>query len=65
MIDPKYAEQAIKSLNTLLHFNIDTKELEKEAKLIEVRIKEIIKKHTDSHEDYKKALSDSGPSMYA
>ena len=65
IIDPKYAEQAINSMNTLLHLNIDTKELEKEAELVEAKIHELIKKHTESHENYKQAISDSGPSMYA
>lgn len=65
IIDPKYAEQAIKILNMLLHLNIDTKELEKEAKAVESKIQELIKRHTESHENYKQAISGSGPSMYA
>ena len=65
MIDPKYAELAIKSINTLLHLKIDTAELEKEAKLIESKIREMIKKHTESHEDLKRSITGSGPSMYA
>jgi uncharacterized protein len=65
IIDPKYAELAIKSLNTLLHLDIDTTELEKEARLVEAKIQELIKKHTESHENYKQAITDSGPSMYA
>jgi uncharacterized protein len=65
IIDPKYAEQAIKILNTLLLLKIDTKELENEAKTVESKIQEMIKKHTESHENYKQAISDSGPSMYA
>jgi uncharacterized protein len=65
IIDPKYAEQAINILNTLLHLNIDTKALEKEAKTVEAKIQELIKKHTESHENYKQAISGSGPSMYA
>ena len=31
-MDPKYAEQAIKSLNKLLNLNIDMTDLDKEAK---------------------------------
>ncbi len=65
IIDPKYAELAINSLNTLLHLDIDTNELEKEAKLVEAKIQELIKKHTESHENLKQGISDSGPSMYA
>ena len=64
-IDPKYAEQAIKTINLLLHLKIDTAELEKEAKLIESKIREMIKKHTESHEDLKRSITGSGPSMYA
>lgn len=65
IVDPKYAEQAINSMNTLLHLDIDTKELQKEAQLVESKIQELIKKHTESHENYKQAISGSGPSMYA
>ena len=65
IIDPKYAEQAINSLNNLLHLNIDTAELEKEAKMVDEKIRELIKKHTETHDDYKRAIDSSGPSMYA
>jgi uncharacterized protein len=65
VVSPKYAEEAINSLNNLVHLNIDTSELDKEAKLLESKIREMIKKHTESHENYKRAINGSGPSMYA
>lgn len=65
VIDPKYAELAIEGLNKLLNLNIDTSELDKEAKIVEAKVKEIIKRHQESHDDYKKAIEGSGPQMYA
>jgi uncharacterized protein len=64
--DPAYAEIAITSLNKLMNLNIDITDLDKEAKIVQAKIKEIISKHKESHESYKKAVDDtSGPSMYA
>ncbi len=64
--DPAYAEIAITSLNKLMKLNIDITDLDKEAKIVQAKIKEIISKHKESHESYKKAVDDtSGPSMYA
>lgn len=65
LVDPKYAELAIKSLNKLLNLEIDIAELEKEAKAIEAKVKEVIKKNRESHESYKAANDEAGPSMYA
>jgi len=65
IIDPMYAEAAVQSLNKLLDLNIDVTELDKEAKTVEAKIKEQLSKHKESHEDYKKAVDSTGPSMYA
>lgn len=65
IINPKYAKSAIESLKKLTKLSIDTSDLDKEAKLVEAKIKEIIKKHTESHDSYKKTVEGTGPSMYA
>lgn len=65
LIDPIYAEIAIQGLNKLLNLNIDITDLDKEAKMVEAKVKEIINKHKETHDNYKKATEDSGPSMYA
>lgn len=65
IIDPRYAEAAIICLNKLMELEIDVSELDKEAKEVEEKISEIINKHKESHETYKNAVNDSGPSMYA
>ena len=65
IIDPMYAEIAIQSLNKMLHLNIDVAELDKEAKMVEAKIKTLISKHKESLESHKKAVDDTGPSMYA
>lgn len=65
IIDPIYAEIAIQSLNKLINLNIDITDLDKEAKAVEAKIKELISKHKETHENYKKAADESGPSMYA
>ncbi|MEM0154471.1 MAG: PAC2 family protein [Methanothrix sp.] len=65
IVDPKYAEIAIKSINKLLDLKIDITELDKEAKVIEAKIRDVIKKNKDSHESYKEATDAAGPSMYA
>ncbi|MCL4371924.1 PAC2 family protein [Candidatus Marsarchaeota archaeon] len=65
IVDPAYAEYAIKSVNKLLDLNIDITELDKEAKEVEAKIKALIKKNKESHEGYKKATEDAGPAMYA
>lgn len=44
MMDPKYAEVAMMGLNKLLQIDIDLSELRKEAKLVEAKIKEMMKK---------------------
>jgi uncharacterized protein len=65
IVDPRYAEAAVQCLNKLLKLNIDISELDKEAIEVEAKIREIIDKHKESHETYKNAVGDSGPSMYA
>ncbi len=65
LIDPGYAVLAIKSMNSILGVDIDTAELDKEAKVVESKIKELMKKTKETHETYKKSLDDTGPSMYA
>jgi uncharacterized protein len=65
ILDPIYAQVAIKSLNKLMMLDIDTSDLEKEAQAVETKIREIISKHKESHDSYKKSVGASGPSMYA
>ncbi|HUC38639.1 MAG TPA: PAC2 family protein [Candidatus Acidoferrum sp.] len=62
IIDPKYAEQAIISINKLLKLNIDVTELEKEAKEVEAKIQEMLKKSSESQEAHRRGAE--GPSMY-
>lgn len=47
IMDPKYAELAITGLNKMLGMDIDLGELHKEAKLVEARIREMLKKLKD------------------
>jgi uncharacterized protein len=54
IIDPIYAEIAIQNLNKLMNLNIDITDLDKEAKAVEAKIKELINKHKETHESYKK-----------
>ncbi len=65
IIDPAYAEIAIDGLNKLLNLKIDVEELDKEAKAVEAKIKDLINKHKETNESYKKAIDSTGPSMYA
>jgi uncharacterized protein len=65
VMDPKYAETAITNLKKLTNIDINIDELEKEAKLVEAKVREAMKKTKDSHETYKRATEATGPSMYA
>ncbi len=65
VMDPKYAETAMEGLNKLLNINIDLTDLDKEAKLVETKIRGLMKKAKDSHETYNNATDAAGPSMYA
>ncbi|MFP3277959.1 MAG: PAC2 family protein [Candidatus Micrarchaeota archaeon] len=65
--DPKYAEIALSSLKKIINLDIDLSELEKETKIVEAKIRQMVKKAKISHESYKKATDTetTGPSMYA
>ena len=64
--DPKYAELAIEGLQKLISLDIDLEELDKEAKMVEAKIRDMLKNVKDTHEQYNNtAESTSGPSMYA
>jgi predicted ATP-grasp superfamily ATP-dependent carboligase len=65
MVDPIYAETAVEFLSKLMKLKIDISDLDKEAKEVEAKIRELINKHKETHENYKKAAGGSGPSMYA
>lgn len=51
IIDPGYAELAIKSINKLLNINVDVSELDKEAKAVEEKLKELIKRSKETKPD--------------
>jgi uncharacterized protein (TIGR00161 family) len=65
--DPKYAELAITGLNKLMNMKIDLEELDKEAKLVEVKIKDMLKKLKEHQEQMGSASMPPPPdqSMYA
>lgn len=65
IVDPKYAEVAIQALNKMMNLSIDISDLEKEAKEVEAKIRDLMKKGKDTHDNYKKVVSDTSPSMYA
>jgi len=65
VMDPEYAVVAIENVKKVINMNISVEELDKEAKLVEARVKDILKKARDSHESYKNAVDATGPSMYA
>ncbi len=65
IMDPKYAELAIEGLNKLMNMNIDLDDLEKEAKLVETKIRSMSKKVKDTNESLEGTTPDQGPSMYA
>ncbi|MGC9037275.1 MAG: proteasome assembly chaperone family protein [Candidatus Micrarchaeia archaeon] len=55
IMDPKYAEIAISALNKLLGISIDLSELDKEAKEVEAKVRELLKKAKETHDHYSKA----------
>ncbi len=63
--DPKYAELAIQNINNLMKLEIDVTELEKEAKMVEAKINELIEKNKSAHQTLKGEPDQAGPSMYA
>lgn len=65
VMNPIYAVTALTNLKRIINLNVSTDELDKEAKLVEARVKDIMKKARDSHESYKNAVDATGPSMYA
>ncbi len=68
ILDPKYAELAIVNLNKLTNLNVDIKELDKEAKEVEAKIRELMKKRNEMQDAHKKAVGvgeEAGPYMYA
>jgi uncharacterized protein len=65
ILDPKYAELAIISLNKLISLGVDVKELEKESQAVEAKIRDILKRNREAQESHKKATGESGPSAYA
>lgn len=64
IMDPKYAVIAITNLKKIINIEINTAELEKESKLVETKVREILKNTRDSHESYKNAVDATGPSTY-
>lgn len=65
VMDPESAAIAIKGLNKLIDINIDLEELEKEAKVVQAKMKEIVKKMKESPEHYNNAAEATGPPSYA
>ncbi|EQD45537.1 protein containing DUF75 [mine drainage metagenome] len=64
MIDPKYAELAIKKVNKILGIDIDVSELDKEAKEVEARIRDLLQKSKQTPQGID-TPPPVGPSMYA
>ncbi|MEM0147646.1 MAG: PAC2 family protein [Candidatus Micrarchaeaceae archaeon] len=58
-VDPKYAEIALKSISKLLRIEIDLTELEAEAKAVESKTKNLIKKRKENNNPF-----DDSQSMY-
>ncbi|MEM3838988.1 MAG: PAC2 family protein [Candidatus Micrarchaeaceae archaeon] len=66
ILDPRYAELAIAGLNKIMNMEIDLDDLEKEAKLVEAKIRSLQKKVKDTSDTLSGAApQDQGPSMYA
>jgi uncharacterized protein len=53
-MDPKAAAMVLETLRVMLGFSIDTSALENEAKLIDEKVKHIMSKAKNAHNDYKK-----------
>ena len=65
ILDPKYAELAIASLNKLLKLNVDIEELDKEAKTVESKLRDLLKRSKDMQDAHKRAIDQAGPPTYA
>lgn len=64
IVDPIYAETALNYLTKMIGITVDMSDLDKEAKIIEAKIKELLSKHKEVEDEHKKA-DGAGPSMYA
>ncbi len=66
ILDPKYAELAIISLNRLINLGVDVSELDREAKEVETKIRELLKKNKALQDAHKRTSDEaSGTPMYA
>jgi len=66
IMNPKYAEIAIQGISKITGVEIDLRDLEKESKEVEAKVREMLKKTKDSRYHYQKqAGEETGPSMYA
>ena len=65
VMDPKYAEIALRGLNKLINIDIELKSLQEESKIVEAKMRDVIKKMKETPEHYNKAAEATGPSMYA
>ena len=65
IMDPKYAETALIGLNKIIDIDIDLKDLEAEARIVETKIRDMLKKMKETPEHYNKSTEATGPSMYA
>ena len=57
-------ELAVEKINKILDIDIDVSELDKEAKEVEARIRDLLEKSKESPHDIN-AQPSTGPSMYA
>ncbi len=65
IMDPKYAEIAITGLNKLLGIEIDLSELHKEAKIVDAKIRELLKKVKEHQQQMAPEQPSTDQSMYA
>lgn len=65
VLDPKYAELAIITINKLIKLNVDVAELDREAKEVEEKIRELLKQHKQATDIHKKVIDEAGAPMYA
>ncbi len=64
-MDPKAAAMVIEALKKIVKFDIDTKALENEAKIIDNKVKDIMSKAKAAHTEYKKVDDETSlGSMY-
>ncbi len=65
VLNPKYAEAAIVAINKLINLKVDVSDLEKEAKEVETKVRELLKRNKEVTDVHKKVAGEEGPSMYA